>query len=298
MSNEPFDVEINGCRLTMVDTGPEDGPVVLTHHGGGGIGSLAEPLSTYGPLADRGYRVIAYDARGCGRSEGIPPYSHEQWAADMDAIRVWAGADQVTVAGGSYGGFMSLEYVTRYPEHTNAVMLRDTAASGRDCLRLVFENARNQDRIELPWDDFTRYWTGQIRDDDDLKARWAEMIGLYDHEYDPAKDAAKVEAGIYRHEAHNACMAENFNAFDVRPLLPQVSVPVLVNVGRYDWVCPVPCSQEIAELVPDSELVIYEHSGHSPQFEEYERFQQVMGDFMARHAPVPGAQAAPTGGVQ
>jgi len=69
-------VDINGARLDVEVLGPADGPVLIAHHGGGGIGSLAEPKTTFGPLSDV-FRVIVFDARGCGLSEGVPPYSHE-----------------------------------------------------------------------------------------------------------------------------------------------------------------------------------------------------------------------------
>ena len=176
-------VTINGCELNVEVMGPEDGPVLIAHHGGGGIGSLAEPKATFGPLSDR-FRVVVFDSRGCGHSEGVPPYSHAQWAADVDGLRQWIGADKIVVAGGSYGGFIALEYAVAYPEHVQAIVLRDTSADASN-LKLAFENARNQDRVEINWDNFNRYWTGQIRDDEDLKARWAEIIPLYDYEYDP-----------------------------------------------------------------------------------------------------------------
>jgi hypothetical protein len=137
-------VEINGNRLNVEVIGPEGAPVLIAHHGGGGIGSLAEPKATFGPLADR----------------------------------------------------------------FRAMILRDTSADGSH-LELAFEYARNQDRVEINWDNFNRYWSGNIRDDDDLKARWAELIPLYDYEFDPEESAKIVEAGIYRHEAHNWCFKHN-----------------------------------------------------------------------------------------
>jgi proline iminopeptidase len=176
---------INGCELNVEVMGPEDGPVLIAHHGGGGIGSLAEPKATFGPLSDR-FRVVVFDARGCGHSEGIPPYSHAQWAADADGLREWIGVDKIVIAGGSYGGFIALEYAVAYPGHVQAIVLRDTSADASN-LKVAFENARNQDRVEINWDNFNRYWSGQIRDDEDLKARWAEIIPLYDYEYDPVR---------------------------------------------------------------------------------------------------------------
>jgi pimeloyl-ACP methyl ester carboxylesterase len=57
-----MNVTINDCALNVEVMGPEDGPVLIAHHGGGGIGSLAEPKATFGPLADR-FRVVVFDAR-------------------------------------------------------------------------------------------------------------------------------------------------------------------------------------------------------------------------------------------
>src|ERR1700691_3225430 len=95
-------VSVNDNELNVEVLGPEGAPVLIAHHGGGGIGSLAEPKATFGPLADQ-FRVIVYDARGCGLSEGKPPFSHEQWAADLDGIRQWLGVEEIIVAGGAHG---------------------------------------------------------------------------------------------------------------------------------------------------------------------------------------------------
>lgn len=71
-------------------------------------------------------------------------------------------------------------------------------------------------------------------------------------------------------------------------LLPGTSYPTLVTVGRYDWVTPVSCSETILSLIPDARLVVFERSGHSPQVEEAERFQQVVRDFLTG---VPASRA-------
>jgi proline iminopeptidase len=273
-------VTINDNELNVEVLGPEGAPVLIAHHGGGGIGSLTEPKSTFGPLADK-MQVVVFDARGCGLSEGKPPFSHAQWAADVDGLREWIGAEQITVAGGSYGGFIAMEYAIAYPQHTEAMILRDTSAD-KSNLERAYENARTQTRIEINWDNFNRYWHGEIYDDDDLKQRWADIIPLYDFEYDAEKSNAAVEAGIYRHQAHNWCFQHNMPNYDLRAQLPGVSCPTLVTVGRADWVTPVSSAETIASLIPNAELVVFEKSGHSPQFEEYELFQQTMRAFLAR----------------
>jgi proline iminopeptidase len=276
-------VEINGAQLNVEVLGPEGAPVLIAHHGGGGIGSLAEPKSTFGPLADK-FRVLVFDARGCGLSEAVPPYSHAQWAADVDALREWIGVEQVVIAGGSYGGFIAMEYAIRYPTRVRAMILRDTSPDRKNLI-IANENAHKQTRVQLNWENYDRYWSGNIRDDADLKACWAELIPLYDFEYDPVKAAAQVEAGIYRHEAHNWCFQKNAPIYDVKPQLPLVLCPTLVMVGRGDWVTQVSSSEKIASLIPNSKLVIFEKSGHSPQFDEAELFQKTMRDFLSEVLP-------------
>src|ERR1700722_5145485 len=90
---------VNGAELEVEVLGDEDAPVLIAHHGAPGLGSRAEPKSGFGALADT-YRVIVFDARGSGESSDTPPYSHEQWTADIDALREWAGADTIIMGGG------------------------------------------------------------------------------------------------------------------------------------------------------------------------------------------------------
>lgn len=274
-------VKINGANLYVEVIGrDENKPVLIAHHGGGGIGSFHEPKTTFGPLSDL-FQVVVFDARGCGVSEGVPPYSHEQWTADVEGLREWIGTDQIVVAGGSYGGFIAMEYAVRFPGRVSAMILRDTSpdASNFETLK---ENARKQNRVQLNWENFDRYWSGNVRDDVDLKKLWAELIPLYDFEYDPEKSKAIVEAGFYRYEAHNWTFQRNTPIYDLKPLLPKLNCPTLVTVGRADWVTPVYSAELIASLIPNSKLVIFEKSGHSPQREEPELFQRTMRDFLVQ----------------
>jgi proline iminopeptidase len=272
-------VVINDNELNVEVLGDPGLPVLIAHHGGGGIGSLGEPKATFGPLSDI-FQVVVFDARGCGTSEGTPPFSHEQWAADVDGLRQWIGVDQVVIAGGSYGGLIAMEYAIAYPEHTRAMILRDTSADA-SFLERAFANARTQTRVEINWENFNRYWRGEIRDNQDLKDRWEEIIPLYDFEYDPVKSKKSVEAGFYRYEAHNWCFQHNMPVYDLRDRLPAVTIPTLVTVGRTDWVTTVESAETIASLLPNAQLVIFEKSGHSPQIEEFALFQRVMRDFLA-----------------
>ena len=160
-------VRINGNELAVEVLGPEGAPVIITHHGAPGLGSRAEPRASFGRLADE-YRVVVFDARGCGDSEGSGAFSHEQWAADIDGLREWIGAERIAMAGGSYGGFMAMEYAIRYPDRVSALVLRDTSADNAN-EHLARDNALASDRVTIDMEKFDRIDEGRVRDDEDLR---------------------------------------------------------------------------------------------------------------------------------
>ncbi|GIL34829.1 alpha/beta fold hydrolase [Phycicoccus sp. DTK01] len=271
-------VDINGNRLEVELTGPEGAPLLIVHHGAPGLGSMAEPRASFGPLADT-YRVLVFDARGSGRSEGNEPFTHEQWVADVDALREWAGAERFVIAGGSYGGFIAMEYAVRHPDRLLAMVLRDTSPDSSN-EELARANALSSARVDLDLAKFERIMDGAVRDDEDLRDCWAEILPLYDHVYDPEAVARKVEQTPYRYRTHNWAFTENMPRYDVTGRLGSVTCPTLVLVGRDDWITPVACSERIADLVPDARLVVFEESGHSPQVEEADKFRSIVRSFL------------------
>lgn len=270
---------INDNELEVEVFGADDAPVLIAHHGAPGLGSRAEPRATFQPFSDT-FRVIVFDARGSGVSEGKPPFTHEQWVADVDALREWAGVESFVMAGGSYGGFIAMEYAIRYPERVRALVLRDTSAD-RENEKAAEQNALNSTRVAIDRAKLDRINNGTVWSDEDLRDCWREILPLYDHVYDPAAVEAKVKATFYRYETHNFAFAVNQPNYDIKPLLHKVTCPTLVTVGRSDWITPVESSETIASLIPDARLVVFEKSGHSPQIEEADLWRRTVRDFLS-----------------
>lgn len=275
-----YDLQVNGARLRMQVLGADDAPVIIVHHGAPGLGSRAEPVRSFGPFADT-HRVVTFDARGSGESEDVPPYTHAQWVADIDAIRQHLGVEQVVMAGGSYGGFLAMEYTLAHPDRVSALVLRDTAAN-TDHDHLAVERARSTDRVHIDEWTISRIGTGSFADDAEFERYWRGILPLYDHAYDPEAVERKARATRHHHATHNAAFGQNMPGYDLTGRLGEISCPTLVVVGRHDWRTPVPASQAIADGIPGAELVVFEHSGHSPQLEEPEKFQRVVRDFLRR----------------
>jgi proline iminopeptidase len=226
---------------------------------------------------------VTFDARGSGDSDYVGPYTHAQWVADVDAIRASLGAETFVMGGGSYGGFLTLEYALAHPDRVEALILRDTAARSYDAEAKHNALARAE---EFPWltpEVVERALGGEFRDNDEFREMFAAIQPLYDVNYDPVAGAARLDQIKFNYVADNFAFSHNLPNYDIRDQLQQITVPVLITVGRHDWITPVQASEELHALLPNSELVIFENSGHSPQIEEYDAWIKTVEEFLRRY---------------
>lgn len=288
---ETHRLEVNGAELHVETRGKPADPPVLALHGGPGIGDGRKPLRGFEPLADDHFLVVP-DHRGCGRSALQPPYTNEQFAADVEALRRHFDLGDVVLVGGSYGGFITQQYAIDHPDHLRGFVLRDTAATpeydrhAREVARERLPEVRERD-IDVPHitgAELDRVMDGRVGSDDEFRRLFHGMLPLYAPSLD-AFDAEEARERIrelhFHHETHNRIFSEVFTEMDYTPDLPDVEVPALVTVGRHDWITPPEASEEIADLLPVADLEIFEESGHNPQFDQREAYLERVRAFLA-----------------
>ena len=270
---------VNGARLYYETHGPDDAPAVVILHGGPGVGDCRDQVRDYGALADE-FRLLFYDARGSGRSEDVPPYTHEQWVADADELTRQLGFEEFALLGHSYGGIVAQEYVLRHPERVRQLVLVDTSPS-------TVENEETIQRalaaglpgIEEDW--LRKLFEGRVDSDQEMHGMWEQLLPLYfEGPFDPALPKQIADDTFFHHATHNHAFSVNNPAFDVRERLAEVSAPTLVMCGGNDWITPLPKSEAIVSLIPDARLEVFEHSGHMPMVEEPEKFLTVLRGFL------------------
>lgn len=275
----------DGARLfvELIGDAPNK-PLIIVHHGGPGGSNHTESRSSFSFLADR-FRVLVFDARGSGESDAHPPYSHKRWVADVDELREWAGAKRIVMAGGSYGGFIAMEYTLAHPDRVDALILRDTAATGKPILENSLRRALTSDKVQVDEARVRRMFSGTMIDDADMENALNELLPLYagtvdrNAAPDPAAEVAPRK-WMFNAATHNAAFSQNLPEFDLRPRLREIGCPTLITVGRHDWITPVECSEEIHAGIAGSELVIFEHSGHSPPGDEPALFRATVSRFL------------------
>src|SRR4051812_15100163 len=107
-----FRVQADGITLAGDDAG-QGTPVVLLH---GLTATRRYVVMGSTALQRSGYRVVAYDARAHGHSDGGGPYTYERLADDLLAILDDREIDRAVLAGASMGAHTLAQFARSHPE--------------------------------------------------------------------------------------------------------------------------------------------------------------------------------------
>jgi proline iminopeptidase len=272
--------ELNGCQIYYEVHGKEDGDPIFFIHGGPGLGDCRGDVLTFAPLGEE-YKLVFLDMRGSGRSADIPPFTHAQWADDIEALRQQLGFGKIAIHGSSYGGFISQEYALRYPDSISHVFLNVTAANNEHHY-MAIKNALNSNLPGINKGMLERLFNGEVASNEEFKEMYGAILPLYAVEYDPEVGKAKLDAIFYHYATHNAAFHENLSQYDLRDRLNEIKVPTLITAGRLDWIVPAVYSEEMARKIPGSKLVVFEKNGHSLVRERSEEYLTLLKDFLTK----------------
>jgi len=269
---------INGCSLYYEKHGSAGAPdTIFFIHGGPGLGDCRGDAATFKNLEDQ-YQLVFMDMRGSGRSGDVPPYTHEQWIDDIDALRKKLGLKKIILHGASYGGFIVQEYALKYPENTKSIVLNVTAPDNEHHYKAM-ENALDSDKTGVEKEELERLFNGKVRSNEDFKALYKKILPLYAMKQDKEAQRKKLEQIHFHYETHNAAFQDNLKTFDLKKQLPALSVPALVVAGQHDWIIPPEYSKEMADLIPESVFVLFENYGHSLVREQGDYYISIIKKF-------------------
>ena len=266
---------LSGTELFYVEVG-EGLPCLVMH---GGLGFDHTGLHPWlDPLGGE-MHLVYYDHRGNGRS-GRPPLetlTFEQFCSDADALREYLGFEKVAVLGYSYGGCIALEYALRYPGRLSHLILLDTAPAF-DYGEEIEANARRKGATPEQLEALD----ASADTDAEMWQLWKLIEPLYFHTYDADLAERVLGKTIVRVEASEASGAIQ-EGWDLTPRLSEILAPTLILVGKDDFICPPSQAKIMHERIPNSELVIFEKSGHLAHVEEPEAFFEALRGWVERN---------------
>jgi pimeloyl-ACP methyl ester carboxylesterase len=221
-----------------------------------------------------GYRCIAYDKRGYGRT----PWEAGDYSDTDDALAVLdqLGVETAVIVGCSMGGGTTLDLAIRHPDRVDGIVLVGafpsgwTPADGWEESPLEEEaaaaaEAGDFDRaVEI---DLQMWLVGYGRSADEVPEDLKELF----------RDMDRVPVTTQNErEKHQIGFTTRFNDY-----LHEIESPALVVVGANDEKLLVDAAHHMAAVLGGSTPVVIDGAAHLPSLERPEVFNTVLGDFLA-----------------
>ena len=211
-------------------------------------------------IADAGFRAIAYDRRGFGRSsQPWSGYDYDTLADDLAAVMEQTSAQDATLVGFSMGGGEVARYMSRHAGRSVAqtvliasvvpYMLKtsDNPSGTEPAAFEAMTQGMTEDRAKFFGAFFKDFFGVNLLSHpvSDELLQWARTVSM--------------QAGL---NATLGC-AKSFATTDFRPDLAAFKVPTLVIHGTDDKTVPIDAAgRAAARGIPQSTLIEYEGAPH------------------------------------
>ena len=287
----PFEdctVTVNGVDLHYRSSG--NGPALFLVPPGWGVGS-AYLQRGFNSLSEH-FRLIFIDTRGSGHS-GRPAdplkMGSVDMADDLESLRIHLGLSKISILGHSNSGAIALSYAERFPDQVDKLILIDSQVLGlsaADDTQRILQARAADPRFETAVKAVSTFFSGQTnpaQNDESLVSFIDQALPLY--LYKPEKTLAllkqHISGPISSYAFTSQFAADAANRTDLTQSLDRITAKVLITVGRHDYICPLALSEHLHKGIPQSQLVIFEESGHFPWVEEPRKFFAALNAFLS-----------------
>jgi proline iminopeptidase len=264
-------------------TGPE---VVFCLNGGPGL-PCDYVRDSHSCLAERGYRVVAFDQLGCGASDKPDDpalWTLARYVEEVEMVRRHLDLGRVHLLGQSWGTWLGIEYALTYPRAFKTLILADGAAN---IPHLVSELERL--RSALGHETVTMMQRHEAEGTiDHPEYKGAIDVLNYRHvcrlqEWPAALSASLNDWNMGPYMAiqgpNEFCYTGSIKDWNRVPDLHRIIQPALVLCGLHDELTPA-CSRLIHQALPNSRIKVFPNSSHMPFWEEPEDYFATLSAFL------------------
>ena len=253
---------VPGARIFYRDTGGNGVPVILLHAATGSSRVWEYQIPAF---AAAGYRVIAFDRRGWGRTEINSAQSQPGTAADdLLGLLDQLGLDQVHVVGTAAGGFVALDFALSYPQRVRSLVVANSIGGVQDADFVELRRRIRPPQFDALPPEFREVGPSYRAGNAAGTERWVELEKISRPPGPPAP----------------AQPLRNRITF---ALLETIQLPTLLLTGDADLYAPPPIIQLFAARIKGSEVSVVPEAGHSTYWEQPELFNRAVLNFLAKH---------------
>ncbi len=233
------------------------GPVLVLVHG---LGSSAEIWRPVMERLAKSYRVVAPDLPGYGKSDRPnADYSIEYQSQELGSFIDALGADKITLAGNSMGGWIAAITALNDPGRIGRLILVDSAGFRRDFPPPVNINPSTREEM--------RAFLLELFAD---KSRVSE--GMVNGQWEYRKDIGSTVLATLESLKTKAPYLDD--------RLKEIKIPTLIVWGKQDAITPLDLAGRFNSGIRGSRLVVIDDAGHVPELERPEAFYRAVKSFV------------------
>lgn len=271
---------VNGVNICYEIRGDGD-PAILVH----GFGAKKESwIAQTNPLAKH-FKVIRFDNRGAGKSDRPDgPYTMEIFADDINALLDYLKFEKVHIIGWSLGGMIVQNFVIKYPNRVNKMVLINTNygtpdESGAEVyknMRLADLKLGKEDPVKAFWQSTRTSYYIKFRKqmETEPSKKWYGLWSVDDliknNTIDPPteRDIILQAGAIATHHTLDR--------------LHEIKNETFLITSSHDRITPQSVMEEMHERIPNSTLRIIDKAGHGSPRSRAPEINQMIIDFLKK----------------
>jgi pimeloyl-ACP methyl ester carboxylesterase len=252
--------DLPGVRLAYIDTGGTGVPLVLLHAATGSSRTWEYQIPAF---TAAGYRVVAFDRRGYGRTpfaaDAPPASAADDLLALMDHLKI----DRFHLLGTAAGGFVAVDYALAFPRRLRSLIVANSIGGVQDEEYLALGRRIRPPAFNALPPDVRELGPSYRAASPEGTRRWLELE--HSHLAGPPPPEQPMRNRI------------TFAALET------IATPTLLLTGGADLYAPPPVMQLFVKRINGAESVVFPEAGHSAYWEQPDAFNAAVLAFLKKH---------------
>jgi pimeloyl-ACP methyl ester carboxylesterase len=260
-------LDVDGIKTFFVERGDGEA-VVLIHGAAPGACSLVSWQPNLDPLAKAGFWTIAYDQPGFGYSDLPADHSLEYRVQHAKAFIDAIGLTHYHLVGNSVGAYVAARLALEDPRVDRMVLISSSVLAPR--------GSAEADTMAREHSAALREFSPSLE-----SVRTMTLKTLYKPDL-VTEELVRARFEMSSGPRYEAQVARR-SAPPQRPIvdeLPKLAPKTLILWGKNDRGAAVERALLLFDLIPGAELHVFDECGHWVQWDQAERFNRLVGDFL------------------
>jgi pimeloyl-ACP methyl ester carboxylesterase len=254
--------ELPGARIFYIDTGGSGVPVVFLHAATGSSRVWEYQIPAF---TAAGYRVIAFDRRGWGRTVVDPKGPQPGTAADdLKGLLDHLNLERVHLVATAAGAFVGLDFTLSFPQRVRSLVFANSIGGMLDEDFLELGRRLRPPQFDALPPEFRELGPAYRAANPEGTRRWMEL------------------EKISRPEGPRAPAQPMRNRMTFS-MLESIRSPALLLTGGADLYAPPAVMALFAARIGNSESLVVPDAGHSTYWEQPEVFNRAVLNFIGKH---------------